>query len=310
VIHSFVEYKIDVNYQFWKVRMKIFVESLDKGRWNAIENDPFIPKFENDGSSIEKPWSQWTDVENKKAKFDCIAKNIITSALNSDEFFRISQCASTKEMWDTLEVTHEGTNDVKRARKHTLIQEYVMFRVLKGESIVEVQKRFTHIINHLMSLRKTFDKEELNIKILKCLDRSWQPKVTNISKSKDLTSLITTSLFGKLREHELELNRLNVQESEDKHVRNIALKAAKHKNKQDSSDEENLSLLSKKFNKFLKRNLNKKSNKERYENKKTSDFNSNNYTCFGCGEQGHIKVDCPNKEDKEKKSSNKEKKGK
>jgi len=164
-----------------------------------------------------------------------------------------------------------------------------------------------------MSLGKTFDKEELNIKILKCLDRSWQPKVTAISESKDLTSLTTTSLFGKLREHELEMNILNVQQSEDKHVRNIALKAAKHKNKQDSSDEseeENLSLLSKKFSKFLKRNRNKESNKERYGNKKTSDFNSNNYTCFGCGEQGHIKADCPNKEGKQKKSSNKEKKGK
>ena len=79
-----------LNYQFWNVRMKIFVESLDKGIWDAIENGPFIPKFEKDGSSIEKPWSQWTDSENKKVKFDCIAKNIITSALNSDEFFRIS----------------------------------------------------------------------------------------------------------------------------------------------------------------------------------------------------------------------------
>ena len=139
--------------------MKIFVESLDKGIWNAIENDPFIPKHEKDGSSIEKPWFQWADSENKKAKFDCIAKNIITSALNSDEFFRISQCSSAKEMWDTLEVTHEGTNDVKRARKHTLIHEYEMFRMLKGESIAEVQKRFTHIINHLMSLGKTLIKK-------------------------------------------------------------------------------------------------------------------------------------------------------
>ena len=145
--------------------MKIFVESLDKGIWDAIENGPFIPKFEKDGSSIEKPWSQWTDAENKKAKFDCIAKNIIASALNSDEFFRISQCASAKEMWDTLEVTHEGTNDEKRARKHTLIQEYGMFRMLKGESIVEVQKRFTHIINHLMSPRKTFDSMFKKVKI-------------------------------------------------------------------------------------------------------------------------------------------------
>jgi len=287
-----------LNYQFWKVRMKIFVESLDKRIWDAIENDPFIPTFEKDGSSIENPWSQWTDAENKKAKFGCIAKNIITSALNSDEFFRISQCASAKEMWDILEVTHEGTNDVKRARKHTLIQEYEMIRMLKGESIAEVQKRFTHIINHLMSLGKTFYKEELNIKILKCLDRSWQPKVTAIFESKDFTSLTTTSLFGKLREHELEMNKLNVQESEDKHVRNTALKAAKQKNKQDSSDEsegENLSLLSKKLSKFLKRNRNKESNKERYGNKKTSDFNSNNYTFFGCGELGNIKTHCPNK---------------
>jgi len=38
-----------------------------------------------------------------------------------------------------------------------------------------------------------------------------------------------TSLSGKLREHELETNRLNVQESEDKHVRSIALKVFKHK---------------------------------------------------------------------------------
>jgi len=38
-------------------------------------------------------------------------------------------------MLDTLKVTHEGTNDVRRTRKHTLIQEYEMFRMLKGESV-------------------------------------------------------------------------------------------------------------------------------------------------------------------------------
>jgi len=99
-------------------------------------------------------------------------------------------------MWDILEVTHEGTNDVKRARKHTLIQEYELFRMQKGKTISDVQKCFSHIVNHLISLGKSFDKEELNIKIIKCLDRSWQPKVTAISKSKDLTSMISASLFG------------------------------------------------------------------------------------------------------------------
>ena len=72
-----------------------------------------------------------------------------------------------------------------------------------------------------MSIDKTFEKEKLNIKILKCLDRAWQPKVTAISESKDLTSLNISSLFSKLREYELEMNRLNVQESEDNHVRSV-----------------------------------------------------------------------------------------
>jgi len=121
-------------------------------------------------------------LKEKKAKFDCIAKNIITYALNSDEFFRVSQCTSAKEMLDILEVTHERNNDVKRARKHVLIQEYEMFRMQKGETIADVQKRFTHIVNHLISLGKTFERKKLNIKILKCPDRSWQPKVTTISE--------------------------------------------------------------------------------------------------------------------------------
>jgi len=207
-------------------------------------------------------------------------------------------------MWDILEVTHEGTNDVKRARKHALIQEYELFIMQKGETICDVQKRFSHIVNHLMSLGKTFDKEELDIKILKCLDRSWQPKVTAISESKDLTSMSVASLFGKLREHELEMNRLVVQESEDKHHKGIALKACKRQQDSSGSDKDNMSLLSRKFSKFLR----KRQASKRYDSKKPSDFNINKYTCYGCGEQGHIKAKCPNNEVKEKAEFKKEKK--
>jgi len=40
------------------------------------------------------------------------------------------------------------------------------------------------------------------------------------------------------------------------------------------------------------------------------DFNINKSTCYGCGEQGHIKVECPNNEIKEKADFKKEKRGK
>ena len=56
-----------LNYQFWKVRMKFCVESIDRGILDAITNGPFVPKLEKDDVFIEKPWSQWTEIENKKS---------------------------------------------------------------------------------------------------------------------------------------------------------------------------------------------------------------------------------------------------
>ena len=125
-----------VNYQFWQVRMKIFIHSTDKGIWESIENSPFVPQVKKDDVLVDKPSSEWTEAECKKAKFDWIAKNILTSALSCDEFYRVSQCSSAQEMWDILEVTHEHTNDVKRARKHALIQEYELFRMQRENQYV------------------------------------------------------------------------------------------------------------------------------------------------------------------------------
>ena len=87
---------------------------------------------------VDKHWSEWSDSESRKAQFDCMPKNIIALTLNLDEFFKVSQCSSAKKMWDILEVTHEGTSDVKRARKHALIQEYGLFRMQVGETITDV----------------------------------------------------------------------------------------------------------------------------------------------------------------------------
>jgi len=58
---------------------------------------------------VDKPWIEWTEEERRRARYGCNAKNILTSSLSMDEFFRVFQCKSVKEMWDVLEVTHEGT---------------------------------------------------------------------------------------------------------------------------------------------------------------------------------------------------------
>ena len=120
-----------------------------------------------------------------------------------------------------------------------------------------MQKRFTHIVNHLTGLGNEFDREELNIKVLKCLDKSWQPKVTAISESHDLSKLSTTALFGKLMEHELELKRLKEQETVERKPKGLALKASEqneiNEEKEDVEHDETISLLAKRFSRFLKK---------------------------------------------------------
>jgi len=143
-----------------------------------------------------------------------------------------------------------------------------------------------------------FDKEELNIKILKCLDRNWQPKVTAISETRDLTILTTTTLLGKLREHELEMTRLKEMETTEKNNRSLALKTkvvdveSSEESSNECSDTENLNLLTRKFQKFIKMKGKVKNRQSKRYNKK-SDNGSTKFAYFGYGKQGHMKVDCP-----------------
>jgi len=131
------------------------------------------------------------------------------------------------------------------------------------------------------------------------LDKSWQSKVIAILETRDLITLTTAALFGKLKEHELEMNRLNEQEHGERKLKGITLKSIVQK--EDSNDEcsnncsetETTTLLTRKFNKFLKKKRKDKSQPlKRYNNKKVD--KSSNFTYFGCGKQGHIKMKCLN----------------
>ncbi|KAL2327540.1 hypothetical protein Fmac_020967 [Flemingia macrophylla] len=159
------------NYPFWKVRMKIFMESVHRSIWQAVITDYKIPTVIVNGKEVEKLFDNWDQNEIRRTENDAKVLNIIHSTLNSDEFFRISACTTTKEAWELIKVTHEGTLEVRRARKNTLIQEYKTFRMTQGQTIMDMHKIFTHIINHLKGFGKVFDEEEVNVKVLKSLNK-------------------------------------------------------------------------------------------------------------------------------------------
>ena len=113
------------------------------------------------------------------AQLNAKAVNVLYYALNVNKFNRVSSCSSAKEIWDRLEVTHEGINHVKKTKINMLVHKYELFKIKQTESITGMT-RFTDIVNNLKSLGKVYTDAELYRKILRSLSQTWDSKVTII----------------------------------------------------------------------------------------------------------------------------------
>ena len=72
------------------------------------------------------------------------------------------------------------------------------------------------MVNHLLDLGKTFEREKFNVKVRKGLNRTWQAKSTMISEYKDFITMTVATIFGKLKKYELDLRRLKDEEVDKK----------------------------------------------------------------------------------------------
>jgi uncharacterized protein with PIN domain len=96
------------------------------------------------------------------------------------------------------------------------VQQCEPFRMEDGETISFMQMRFTHIVNKLQNPGKTISNQDCTNKILRCMTKEWQRKVTSIKESQNHIALNMITLFGKLKEHEHEINRFKSSEDESK----------------------------------------------------------------------------------------------
>ena len=89
--------------------------------------------------------------------------------MDRNEYNRICQRKSAKEIWRLLEITHEGTNQVKESKINLLVHNYELFSMKENETIVEMITRFTDIVNGFEALGKTYKESEKVMKILRSL---------------------------------------------------------------------------------------------------------------------------------------------
>nr|KYP47488.1 hypothetical protein KK1_030885 [Cajanus cajan] len=88
-------------------------------------------------------------------------------------------------MWDTLDLTYEGSLEVKRNKLSLLARKYELFEMEESESIQTMFGRFQTIVNELSFLGRTYDNFDHIEKLLRILTRKWRPQVTAQRASKN-----------------------------------------------------------------------------------------------------------------------------
>ena len=99
------------NYAYWKVHMRAFLQSLDEKVWQAVEIGWTKPK--------EVP-ADWDESKNKVANFNSRALNALFSAVNNEEFQKISSTETAQEAWTILKTTYKRTKAIKDSKLQRL----------------------------------------------------------------------------------------------------------------------------------------------------------------------------------------------
>ncbi|XP_070002702.1 uncharacterized protein [Nicotiana sylvestris] len=197
----------------------------DSELWDIICDGPHVPmkNFGETGPMVPKDRKEYSDIDRKVVEKNYRAKKILVCGIGPDEYNRISNCDSAKEIWEALQTAHEGTTQVKQSKIDMLTPEYELFRMKDDESIQDMHTRFTSIINELHSLGDVIPRNKLVWKILSVLPGSWESKVNAITEAKDLQTLTMDELIGNLKTYEMKRKK-HSERREPKKEKNLVLK--------------------------------------------------------------------------------------
>ncbi|VFR03204.1 unnamed protein product [Cuscuta campestris] len=113
--------------------MRIYIRSSNFQLWLVIKNGEEIPMKKVGETTVPKTKNEFDAEDIKKIENYAKAINMLYCAVNPDDYRKISCCTTAKEMWDKLEVTYEGTDQVREAKIDFLTQEYEMFRMKEAD---------------------------------------------------------------------------------------------------------------------------------------------------------------------------------
>ncbi|XP_070052467.1 uncharacterized protein [Nicotiana tomentosiformis] len=267
--------------------MRDHIIGEDYELWDIVtDSPPDTLKKNAKGVDVPKTRADCTAEDLKKWEKNVKAKKWLVCGLGPDEYIRIQSCTSAKEIWDTLQVAHEGTPQVKRSRGTLLYSQYENFAMKKGETIQEMYTRFTTLTNELKSLGRIIPEEDRVEKILtRVLPITWVSKINVIQESKNIATLSLDELIGNVTTYELRIQTMKMDVP--KKDRSLALRIIEGSDLEDDK----MAMITKDFKKYMRRGKGS-SKSESYNKSKTHEKQTNN-GCYKCGKTDHHMINCP-----------------
>ncbi|XP_073120299.1 uncharacterized protein [Henckelia pumila] len=158
------------NYAIWKVRMRVYIKSIDEKAWHRVLQGWNPPRrTDGEGDFLIKPETDWN-------------------------------------AWEKLQMHYEGSESVRRTKRRILTTQFENLRMEESETIDDYERRLRKIKNETIDLGDAISNERLVSKVLRSLPERFQMKICAIDESKDTSILGLDELMSSLRTYELEMN--------------------------------------------------------------------------------------------------------
>ncbi|XP_073137632.1 uncharacterized protein [Henckelia pumila] len=174
------------NYAIWKVRMRVYIKSIDEKAWQRVLQGWSPPRrTDGEGDFLLKPETDWNAEETKTSNMNNKALNAIFTSLDSNMFVPVTNCHCAKQAWKKLQMHCEGSESMRRTKRRILTTQFENLRMEENETIDEYERRLRKIENEAIDLGDAISNERILSKVLRSLPKRFQMKICAIDESKD-----------------------------------------------------------------------------------------------------------------------------
>src|SRR6266540_3534478 len=183
-----------LNYTDWINKMKLHLIALHPNLREVVNVGVRMPKSDDEVSP-----EMILDLHHNAQ-----AASVILASLSQEEFRKVNGLEVAKDIWVTLQVSHEGDHKAKLGKIELLEGELEEFVILKGETLQGLFDRLMIIINKMRALGcEEWDDHKVTRQFLRAYQVKNMGLAQMIRDRDDYDEMKPHTLLGKLQQHEI-----------------------------------------------------------------------------------------------------------